>query len=97
VSSGGKFTLYAVPNGLLFLTPTQPRFSFERMIYRCLKIREFGIQSVVGDHFNSPNMEIKKIGPPPTKIHWSKGALFEVRFVQTQAEKFSVYFLLWCR
>jgi hypothetical protein len=26
----------------------------------CLKIREFQIQSVVGDHFSSPNMEIKK-------------------------------------
>jgi hypothetical protein len=26
----------------------------------CLKIREFRIQSVVGDHFSSPNMEIKK-------------------------------------
>jgi hypothetical protein len=25
---------------------------------RCLKIREFRIQSVVGDHFSSPNMEI---------------------------------------
>jgi hypothetical protein len=32
VSNGGKFNLYAVPNGLLFSTPTQPRFSFERMI-----------------------------------------------------------------
>jgi hypothetical protein len=37
-------------------------------------------------------MEIKKnIGTPPTKIHWSEGALFEVRFLQIQAEKFSVY------
>jgi hypothetical protein len=27
VSNGGKFKLYAVPNGLLFSTPTQPRFS----------------------------------------------------------------------
>jgi hypothetical protein len=26
----------------------------------CLKIRKFRIQSVVGDHFSSPNMEIKK-------------------------------------
>jgi hypothetical protein len=26
----------------------------------CLTIREFRIQSVVGDHFSSPNMEIKK-------------------------------------
>jgi hypothetical protein len=32
----------------------------------CLKIREFRIQSVVGDHFSSPNMEIKKkSGPSP--------------------------------
>jgi hypothetical protein len=26
----------------------------------CLKIREFRIQSVVGDYFSGPNMEIKK-------------------------------------
>jgi hypothetical protein len=26
----------------------------------CPKIREFRIQSVVGDQFSSPNMEIKK-------------------------------------
>jgi hypothetical protein len=63
----------------------------------CLKIREFQIQSVVGNHFSSPNMEIKKIGTPPTKIPWSEGALFEVRFLQIQAEKFSVYCYLWCR
>jgi hypothetical protein len=31
-----------------------------KKIYRCLKIREFRIQNVVGDHFSSPNMEIKK-------------------------------------
>jgi hypothetical protein len=29
-------------------------------------------------------MEIKKkIGTPPTKIHWSEGALFELRFLKT--------------
>jgi hypothetical protein len=32
VSNGGKFKLYTVSNGLLFSTPTQSRFSFERMI-----------------------------------------------------------------
>jgi hypothetical protein len=32
VSSGGKFKLYTVPNGLLFSTPTQSWFSFERVI-----------------------------------------------------------------
>jgi hypothetical protein len=32
VSNGGKFKLYTVPNGLLFSTPTQPKFSFEPMI-----------------------------------------------------------------
>jgi hypothetical protein len=32
VSNCGKFKLYTVPNGLLFSTPPQPRFSFERMI-----------------------------------------------------------------
>jgi hypothetical protein len=37
-------------------------------------------------------MEIKKkSGPPLTKIHWSEGALFEVRFFQIQPEKVSVY------
>jgi hypothetical protein len=62
----------------------------------CLKIHVFRIQSIVGDHFSSPNMEIKKIGTPPTKIHWSEGALFELRFLQIQAETFSVYCYLWC-
>jgi hypothetical protein len=33
----------------------------------CLKIREFRIQSVVGDHFSSPNMEIKKNRDSPHK------------------------------
>jgi hypothetical protein len=34
----------------------------------CLKIRELRIQSVVGDHFSSPNMEIKKkSGLPPSR------------------------------
>jgi hypothetical protein len=34
----------------------------------CLKIGEFQIQSVVGDHFSSPNMEIKKrSGLPPQR------------------------------
>jgi hypothetical protein len=32
VSNGGKFKLYTVLNGLIFLTPTQPRISFERAI-----------------------------------------------------------------
>jgi hypothetical protein len=37
VSNGGKFKHYTVPNGILFSTLTQPRFSFERMIFiqRC--------------------------------------------------------------
>jgi hypothetical protein len=61
----------------------------------CLKIREFRIRSVVGGHFSSPNREIKKkIGTPPTKIHWPEGPLFALRFLQIQAEKFSVYYLL---
>jgi hypothetical protein len=34
----------------------------------CLRIREFQIQSVVGDHFSSPNLEIKKkSGLPPQR------------------------------
>jgi hypothetical protein len=32
LSNGGKFKLYTIANGLLFSTPTQLRFSFERMI-----------------------------------------------------------------
>jgi hypothetical protein len=32
VLNDGKFNLYTVPNGLRISTPTQPRFSFERMI-----------------------------------------------------------------
>jgi hypothetical protein len=39
----------------------------------------------------------KKIGTPPTKIHWFEGALFELRFFQIQAENFSVYCYLWRR
>jgi hypothetical protein len=46
------------------------RFSLANICIECLKIREFQIQSVVGDHFSSPNMEIKKIRTPPTKINW---------------------------
>jgi hypothetical protein len=34
VSNGGKFKLYTV---LLFSTPTQPRFSFERLILIIVK------------------------------------------------------------
>jgi hypothetical protein len=45
------------------------------------------------DHFNSPNMEIKKSGLPPQRYI---GAPFELRFLQIQAEKFSVYCYLWC-
>jgi hypothetical protein len=60
----------------------------------CLKNREFRIQSVVGDHFSSPNME-KKIGTPATKIHWSEGAVIEVRFLQIQAEKCLLLFMVW--
>jgi hypothetical protein len=33
----------------------------------CLKIGEFRIQSVVGDHFSRPNMEIKKNRNSPHK------------------------------
>jgi hypothetical protein len=38
VSNGEKFKLYIVPNGLLFSTPPQSRFSFERMIYVCIPV-----------------------------------------------------------
>jgi hypothetical protein len=52
----------------------------------CLKIHEFRIQSVVGDHFSSPNMEIKKkkSGLPPQryndlKVHSLKCVFFKYR------------------
>jgi hypothetical protein len=32
VSNGGKFKLYTVLNGLIFIMPTQPRILFERVI-----------------------------------------------------------------
>jgi hypothetical protein len=55
----------------------------------------------VSQNSRIPNSErcrgLKKIGTSPTKIHWSEGALFELRFLQIQAEKFSVYCYLWCR
>jgi hypothetical protein len=38
MSKGGKFKLYPVPNGLLFSTPTQRRFLFERMIHIEIKL-----------------------------------------------------------
>jgi hypothetical protein len=40
--------------------------------YRCLKIREYRIQSIVGDHFSSPDMEIKKSGLPPQRFNNEK-------------------------
>jgi hypothetical protein len=51
----------------------------------CLKIREFRIQNVVGDHFSSPNIEIKKkSGLPPQryiglKVHSLKCDFFKYR------------------
>jgi hypothetical protein len=39
VSNGGKFKLYTVLNGLIFLKPTQPRISFEHAIFK--KYRAF--------------------------------------------------------
>jgi hypothetical protein len=55
----------------------------------CLKIPEFRIHSMVGVT-SVVQIWKKKIGTPPIKIHWSEGALFELRFL-----KISVY--LWCR
>jgi hypothetical protein len=39
-------------------------------------------------------MEIKKIGTPPTKIHWSEGALFELRFFKYRL-KSSVFIVIY--
>jgi hypothetical protein len=51
-----------------FSTATAKGQSFIMTLYTgCLKIREFRIQSVVGDHFSSPNMEIKKNRGSPHK------------------------------
>jgi hypothetical protein len=55
------------------------------LLYGCLKIREFRIQSIVGDHFSSPNMEIKtKSGLLPQryidlKVHSLKCDFFKYR------------------
>jgi hypothetical protein len=75
------------------VTPCIQRFSLANICIECFNIREFQIQSIVGDHFSSPNMEIKnKSGlPHKDKLVRSEGALFEMRFLQIQAEKFSVY------
>jgi hypothetical protein len=54
-----------------------------QMYTGCLKIRDFQIQSVVGDHFSSPNVEIKKnSGLPPQryidlKVHSLKCVFFK--------------------
>jgi hypothetical protein len=65
--------------------------------YRVSQNSRIPNSSVVGDHLVVQIWKFKKkIGTPPTKIHWSEGALFEVRFLQIQAEKFSVYCYLWC-
>jgi hypothetical protein len=63
----------------------------------CLKIRKFRIEGVVGGTSVVQTWKLKKIGTPPTKIHWSEDAVFEVRFLHKQVEKFSVYCYLWCR
>jgi hypothetical protein len=58
---------------------------FDTQYTGCLKIREFRIQSVVGDHFSSPNMEIKKkSGLPPQRyiglnVHFLKCVFFKYR------------------
>jgi hypothetical protein len=36
----------------------------------------------------------KKIGTPPTKIHWFEGALFELRFFQIQIQ-ISVFIVIY--
>jgi hypothetical protein len=42
-------------------------FNTDNSHLQCLKIREFWIQNVVGDHFSSPNMEIKKKSGLPSQ------------------------------
>jgi hypothetical protein len=62
----------------------------------CLKIREFRRQSVVGDHFTSPNMEIKKkSGLCPEryiglKVHSLKCLFFKYRL------KSAVLIVIYC-
>jgi hypothetical protein len=60
VSNGGKFKLYTVLNGLLFPTPTQPRISFERMIFRIIVCIEFRINTHCGKLFNTLKVIKKK-------------------------------------
>jgi hypothetical protein len=60
----------------------------------CLKICEFRIQSVVGDYFSSPNMEIKKkSGFPPQRLHWSEGHSLKCVFFKYRLK--SIYELHW--
>jgi hypothetical protein len=60
-------------------------FMFKKIYTGCLKTREFRIQSVVGDHFSSLNMEIKKkSGLPPLryiglKVHSLNCVFFKYR------------------
>jgi hypothetical protein len=57
------------------------------MLYRVSQNSRISNSERCRGSLSSPNMEIKKkIGTPPTKIHWSEGALFEVRFLQIQAK-----------
>jgi hypothetical protein len=57
---GNKKYLKIMKNRKFEATLATQNFVKENKYTGCLKIREFQIQSVVGDHFSSPNMKIKK-------------------------------------
>jgi hypothetical protein len=64
---GNKKYLKIMKNHKFEATLATQNFVKENKYTGCLKIREFRIQSVVGDHFSSPNIEIKKIRDSPHK------------------------------
>jgi hypothetical protein len=58
-----KYQMFSIFTHLFDSTPSRLTSAYTG----CLKIREFRIQSVVGDHFSSSNMEIKKNRDSPHK------------------------------
>jgi hypothetical protein len=57
----------AVNCQLFIVTSVHIKFRLNDKYTGCPKIREFRIQSVVRNHFSSPNMEIKKNRDSPHK------------------------------
>jgi hypothetical protein len=81
VLNGGKFKLYTF---LLFSTPTQPRFSFERMIQNCAKLHIFpkqlirlapksiGLASSLWQTFCRTGAFLEKLPQMKQRLSWTK-------------------------